>query len=204
MPNAGAMQPFIYQPPATDPLPVLFADDSLIVLDKPAGLLSVPGRLEDHRDSLLTRCLIDFPDAQVVHRLDLATSGVLVMARGQANRALSRQFQQRWSPRPIRLLSRVGRRQPGRGRPAADLRLAQPAWQIVDFEVGKPSRTRWFRMDDGRTGPGSKHAAAAGPITGHSHQLRVRLAEIGHAILATVSMPPRQGCSSRACCTPHG
>ena len=186
MPNAGAMQPLVYQPPATDPLPVLFADDSLIVLDKPAGLLSVPGRMEDHRDSLLTRCLISFPDAQVVHRLDLATSGVLVMARGlEANRTLSRQFQQRSVTKTYTAVVE--------GRPAAaegevDLPLIcdwpnRPR-QIVDFAVGKPSQTLWFRTDDGEGWPGiNSTRLRLEPITGRSHQLRVHMAEIGHAIL---------------------
>ena len=164
MPNAGAMQPFIYQPPATDPLPVLFADDSLIVLDKPAGLLSVPGRLEAHRDSLLTRCLIDFPNAQVVHRLDLATSGVLVMARGlEANRALSRQFQQRSVAKTYTAVVE-GRPETAQGEVDLPLICDWPnrPRQIVDFEVGKPSQTRWFRMDDGEGWPGSRDATAAG------------------------------------------
>lgn len=186
MPNAGAMQPFIYQPPATDPLPVLFADDSLIVLDKPAGLLSVPGRLEDHRDSLLTRCLIDFPDAQVVHRLDLATSGVLVMARGlEANRALSRQFQQRSVAKTYTAVVE-GRPETAQGEVDLPLICDWPKRprQIVDFEVGKPSQTRWFRMDDGEDWPGIESTRLRlEPITGRSHQLRVHMAEIGHAIL---------------------
>ncbi len=186
MPNAGAMQPFIYQPPATDPLPVLFADDSLIVLDKPAGLLSVPGRLEDHRDSLLTRCLIDFPDAQVVHRLDLSTSGVLVMARGlEANRALSRQLQQRSVAKTYTAVVE-GRPETAQGEVDLPLICDWPKRprQIVDFEVGKPSQTRWFRMDDGKDWPGIESTRLRlEPITGRSHQLRVHMAEIGHAIL---------------------
>ena len=149
MSNAGGMQPLVYQPPATDPLPVLFADDSLLVMDKPAGLLSVPGRLEEHRDSLLTRCLVDFPDAQVVHRLDLATSGVLVLARGlEANRALSQQFQQRSVAKTYTAVVE-GRPETAKGEVDLPLICDWPnrPRQIVDFEVGKPSQTRWFRMD---------------------------------------------------------
>ena len=190
MSNAGAMQPLVYQPPATDPLPVLFADDSLLVMDKPAGLLSVPGRLEEHRDSLLTRCLVDFPDVQVVHRLDLATSGVLVLARGlEANRALSRQFQQRSVAKTYTAVVE-GRPETAKGEVDLPLICDWPnrPRQIVDFEVGKPSQTRWFRMDDGAGWPGDwpgidSTRLRLEPITGRSHQLRVHMAEIGHAIL---------------------
>ena len=186
MPNAGAMQPLIYQPPATDPLPVLFADDSLVVLNKPAGLLSVPGRLEEHRDSLLTRCLFNFPDAQVVHRLDLATSGVLVMARGlEANRALSRQFQRR-SVEKTYIAVVEGRLEAAEGEVDLPLICDWPnrPRQIVDFEVGKPSQTRWFKTDDAKGWPGIESTRLRlEPITGRSHQLRVHMAEIGHAIL---------------------
>ena len=90
------MEPFVYAPPPVAPLPVLYEDEALLALNKPAGLLSVPGRLEAHRDSLYTRVLVEHPHAMVVHRLDLATSGVIVIAKNlEANRALSRQFQQR-------------------------------------------------------------------------------------------------------------
>ena len=90
------METFVYAPPPPGPLPVLYEDDALLALNKPEGLLSVPGRLTAHRDSLYSRVLEQHPQAMVVHRLDLATSGVLVMAKNlEANRALSRQFQQR-------------------------------------------------------------------------------------------------------------
>ena len=186
MSNAGGMQPLVYQPPATDPLPVLFADDSLLVMDKPAGLLSVPGRLEEHRDSLLTRCLVDFPDAPVVHRLDLATSGDLVLARGlEANRALSQQFQQRSVAKTYTAVVE-GRPETAKGEVDLPLICDWPnrPRQIVDFEMGKPSQTRWFRMDEGAGWPGiDSTRLRLEPITGRSHQLRVHMAEIGHAIL---------------------
>ena len=84
-----------YHPPSGMPK-IVHVDDCLIVLDKPAGLLSVPGRGADHTDSLATRVQAAFPDARIVHRLDMATSGLLVMARGlEMERTLSIAFQQR-------------------------------------------------------------------------------------------------------------
>ena len=185
MQNAGGMSDFLYAPPSTEPLPIIYADDSVVVLNKPAGLLSVPGRLAEHHDSLYTRALVHFHDAQVVHRLDLATSGVLALARGlDANRALSRQFQQRSVAKTYTAIVE--------GRPAdasgdVDLPLIcdwpnRPR-QIVDFAVGKPSQTRWFRTDEpGWPGIESTRFRLE-PITGRSHQLRVHMAEIGHGIL---------------------
>ena len=68
--------PLIYRPPATDPLPVLYEDEAVLVVDKPSGLLSVPGRLEQHKDSLILRLQMVYPDALTVHRLDMDTSGL--------------------------------------------------------------------------------------------------------------------------------
>ena len=78
------------------PISVLYADEQLLVLDKPAGLLSVPGRGPDKADCLSARVQARYPDALVVHRLDMATSGLMVMARGTAmQRRLSEAFARR-------------------------------------------------------------------------------------------------------------
>ena len=77
-------------------LPVVYADEAMIVLDKPSGLLSVPGRGPENHDSLSVRVQAQFPDALIVHRLDMGTSGLLVMARGiEAQRTLSQHFAER-------------------------------------------------------------------------------------------------------------
>ena len=79
----------IYAPPATE-IVSLYADDALLVVEKPAGLLSVPGRGDDKQDCLISRVQVDFPDALIEHRLDMGTSGLMVLARGKAmERALS-------------------------------------------------------------------------------------------------------------------
>ena len=88
--------PFVYQPPADTGLIILYQDQDLLVVDKPAGLLSVPGRDEDKQDSQILRVQKDFPDARIVHRLDMATSGAMVMAlNAEVHRQLSMLFEQR-------------------------------------------------------------------------------------------------------------
>lgn len=169
-----------------DCLQCLHADAQLLAFDKPAGLLSVPGRGADKQDSLATRALAHWPDARVVHRLDMATSGVIVLARGlEMQRALSAAFAER----------RVDKRYEAivDGWPEADsgdIDLALGAdWpnrprQQVDLVTGKPSLTRWRVLDRGHGPDGAPRARLAlTPVTGRSHQLRVHLQAIGHPIL---------------------
>lgn len=170
-------------------LQVLYADDALLVLDKPAGLLCVPGRGPDKQDCLATRAQALYPDALVVHRLDMATSGLVLMGRGPlAQRALSMAFEQR----------RIGKRYEavvdGRWALAPNdaddwglidlpIRLDWPRrpLSIVDPVDGKPSQTRWQVLaHDAQRG---STRLALEPVTGRSHQLRLHLAAQGHAIL---------------------
>ncbi|KAB2963507.1 pseudouridine synthase [Zoogloea sp.] len=162
---------------------IIYIDDSLIVLDKPAGLLSVPGRGPEHADSLASRVQADFPEALIVHRLDMATSGLIVMARGkEMERRLSIAFQQR----------RVAKRYVAvvAGRPLTDEgEIALPLitdWpnrprQKVDHDTGKPSLTRY--EVDSTTPAGDTSRVWLYPHTGRSHQLRVHMQAIGHPIV---------------------
>ena len=85
-----------YNPPQDPWLVILYQDEHIMVVNKPSGLLSVPGRLEEHKDSVMTRIQRDFPQAESVHRLDMATSGVIVVALNKAaERELKRQFRER-------------------------------------------------------------------------------------------------------------
>ncbi len=168
-------------------LPLVHADDSLLVLDKPAGLLSVPGRGPDNADCLSTRVQADFPDALIVHRLDQATSGLLVMARGiEVQRALSSAFAARQVHKQYEAV--VCGEPDASGADAdgwSDIRLPLIVdWpnrprSKVDPDTGKPSHTRWRRL-----GTHDGHCRLLlEPVTGRSHQLRVHLMALGHPIL---------------------
>ncbi|PZP29378.1 MAG: RNA pseudouridine synthase [Roseateles depolymerans] len=169
-------------------LRILHADERLIVVDKPAGLLSVPGRGEAKQDCASARLQARYGDALIVHRLDQATSGLLLFARGaQAQRELSADFAERRVDKRYEAV--VSGTLEGAG--LIDLPLAAD-WpnrprQQVDQLHGKPSQTRWEAL--GPAGPGTR--VALQPITGRSHQLRVHLAALGHPILGdTLYAPP--------------
>ena len=166
---------------------VLYADESLLVLDKPAGLLSVPGRGEDKQDCLSARTQRIYPDALVVHRLDMATSGLMVLARGSAaQRTLNDAFAQRTvTKRYIAVVHGQLAPPPDDTWGVIDLPIIVD-WpnrplRIVDQATGKPSLTRWqwvsFDVDCQTT------RVFLAPITGRSHQLRVHLQAIGHPIV---------------------
>ncbi len=170
-----------YHPPPHCGLDIVFADDTMIVLNKPAGLLSVPGRGDAMQDSLASRVQAAYPEALIVHRLDLATSGLIVMARGAAHhRTLSLAFQGRAVEK--RYIAVVAG-DPDADAGSVDLPLIcdwpnRPR-QKVDHALGKPSLTRWRVL----AREGGRSRLELEPVTGRSHQLRVHLAEIGHAIL---------------------
>ncbi|MEZ0309689.1 MAG: RluA family pseudouridine synthase [Ramlibacter sp.] len=175
---------------------LVHADEHLLVLEKPSGLLSVPGRGADKQDCLAARVQGEFPDALVVHRLDMATSGLWLMARGaEMQRRLSRAFAERQVGKRYVAVAAGRLEMPVNGVEWAliDLPLAAD-WpnrprRIVDREHGKPSQTRWRVL---------AHDAAADttrvelePLTGRSHQLRVHLQALGHPILGdTLYAPP--------------
>ena len=169
-----------YNPPTT-PLDVLHEDAQLIVVNKPSGLLSVPGRGEHLADCLLTRVQAAFPQALLVHRLDRDTSGVMVFAQSpHAQRHLSLQFEKRQTRKTY--VARVwGRVAEKTGTVDLPLIVDWPnrPLQKVDFEQGKPAVTEWRvqRYEDNTT------RLRLYPKTGRSHQLRVHMREIGHPIL---------------------
>lgn len=167
-------------------LAVVHADDVLLVLDKPSGLLAVPGRGADKQDCLSARVQARYPDALIVHRLDMATSGLMVMARGvAAQRALSRAFAVRAVEK--RYLAVVAGRldAPLHGWGTIDLPIGAD-WpnrpmQRVDCVRGKPSLTRWRVLGCDSTGASTRVELI--PVTGRSHQLRVHMHALGHPIL---------------------
>lgn len=166
--------------------PILYEDRDLIAIDKPSGLASVPGRGAEKLDSVLTRLLRTHPSAVSVHRLDVATSGVLVFAlRRSAERSLRRQFVDRTVKKTY--FARV------MGVPASsgsiDLPLAadpaRPPLQAVSA-AGKVAKTMYEVVEAG-VGVALLRLT---PLTGRSHQLRVHLAAIGHPILGDIWYAP--------------
>ena len=156
----------------------LYVDDHILIVDKPAGLLSVPGRSEP--DCVVSRLQTEFPDALTVHRLDMATSGVMVFARGaEVQRILSMAFAARRVDK--RYIAVVAGETLDEGE--VDLPLITD-WpnrprQMIDHAIGKPSLTRYRTLSRG----GGTSRVELEPVTGRSHQLRVHMMAIGHPIL---------------------
>lgn len=162
------------------PVTLLHVDDALIVANKPEGLLSVPGRGEAGRDNLANRVQALFPDALVVHRLDMSTSGLLVFARGlDAQRRLNAAFEQR-AVSKLYVAIAEGCIEGDAGQIHAPLAADWPnrPRQVVDPVHGRPALTHW-RVQE--RGPGCTRVALT-PVTGRSHQLRVHLQHLGHPI----------------------
>ena len=176
---------FIYQPPMKPYLDIIYQDDDIVVLNKGSGLLTVPGRLPEHQDCLQNRVKRVLPSATIVHRLDMATSGILLMALNKAAHVnISRQFEQRLTQKSY--IARVfGHIEQESG--TIDLPLIcdwpnRPK-QKVDYEHGKASQTL-YRVLNRKTDNGTDTTLVElTPITGRSHQLRVHMLALGHPIL---------------------
>ena len=168
-------------------LDVVYADEALVVVNKPSGLLSVPGRGLHNADCASARVQALYPDALVVHRLDMSTSGLLVLARGaDVQRELSRQFAQREVFKRYEAVV-VGHLN-GQDWGTIDLPLIVD-WpnrpkSKVDHDIGKPSQTRWQVREHLTLACGlASTRVALEPVTGRSHQLRVHLQALGHPIV---------------------
>lgn len=175
-----------YLPPPHTGLDIVYADDSFLVLDKPSGLLSVPGRGELFHDSLASRVQLEYPQALVVHRLDMQTSGLMVMALGAPmQRALSDLFQARQvHKRYGAVVSGLVQEDSGEVNLPLITDWPNRPRQKVDHDAGKPALTRWRvvqRAPD--QGPEGTTRVELEPVTGRSHQLRVHMMAIGHAIV---------------------
>lgn len=190
--------------PAPHPLPaslepdIIHLDDALVIVNKPAGLLSVPGRGPERQDCVAARIQAQLADALIVHRLDMDTSGILLLARGaEMHRRMSTAFEQR----------SVGKRYVA----LAHAHLADEAgeidlpmrcdWdnrprQIVDFDQGRRALTRYRVL--GRFGEGvtATTRVELEPVTGRSHQLRVHLQAIGHPILGDRLYAPSESAAT--------
>jgi tRNA pseudouridine32 synthase/23S rRNA pseudouridine746 synthase len=168
--------------PSKDPfISIVYQDDAIVVLNKPSELLSVPGKSEDHKDCLETRVKTVFPTATIVHRLDMATSGLLIMAlTKEAHREISRQFQYRETKKQY--IARVyGQIKGDEGSIELPLICDWPnrPKQMVDHERGKQALTHWQVIQRE-----AEHTRVLlKPVTGRSHQLRVHMLSLGHPIL---------------------
>ena len=162
-------------------LEVVYQDDDVLVLNKPSGLLSVPGRQEIHKDSLQSRAQQQYPSATTVHRLDMETSGLIVMALNKPSHvSLSRQFEQRQIEKQY--IARVyGHLEQDSGVIEVPLICDWPnrPKQMVDFEKGKKALTHWSVIDREQ----QTTLLELKPVTGRSHQLRVHMLYIGHPIV---------------------
>ncbi|WP_322890838.1 MULTISPECIES: pseudouridine synthase [unclassified Yoonia] len=169
-----------YAPPQ-DPLVILHHDHQVLLVDKPSGLLSVPGKGEDLTDCLIARVQRVFPDALLVHRLDRDTSGVMIFAlTPHAQRHLGLQFENRQTKKTY--VARVwGEMADKTGTVDLPLIVDWPnrPLQMVDHENGRAAVTDWRVV---RTGGGETRVRLM-PKTGRSHQLRVHMLALGHPIL---------------------
>lgn len=169
-----------YNPPQ-DPLDVLHEDHEILILNKPSGLLSVPGKGPELADCLIARAQLVFPQALLIHRLDRDTSGVMVFALTRhAQRHIGLQFEKRMTKKTY--VAQVwGRMEDDSGQVDLPLIVDWPnrPLQKVDFETGKQAVTDWKvqRRDADTT------RVRLMPQTGRSHQLRVHMQQLGHPIM---------------------
>tara|TARA_B110000438_G_scaffold220569_1_gene213663 strand:+ start:10904 stop:11587 length:684 start_codon:yes stop_codon:yes gene_type:complete len=182
----GANPDFIYQPPMSPYLDIIYQDNDIVVLNKPSGLLTVPGRLPEHQDCLQNRVLKVLPTATVVHRLDMATSGIILMALNKpAHVAISRQFEKRLTQKSYiaRVFGKVESAQGSVDQPLICDWPNRPK-QKVDHEQGKAALTH-YKVLSYRENKDNQITTLLEltPITGRSHQLRVHMLFIGHPII---------------------
>jgi tRNA pseudouridine32 synthase/23S rRNA pseudouridine746 synthase len=174
---------------------LVYADEAILVLDKPPGLLSVPGRGPDKQDCLSARVQAQYADALVVHRLDMATSGLIVMARGaRMQRALSEAFAMRLVTKRYEAVVQ------------GEVISSGKSWRVIDLPIGVDWPNRPLRVIDPLNGKPSitrlqlSHFDAQRqvshvmlePLTGRTHQLRLHLQAIGHPILGDALYAPTE------------
>lgn len=175
--------PSAYTPPPDCGLDIIFSDKFLLAVNKPSGLLSVPGRGEDKIDSMITRVQTEYPDALVAHRLDRDTSGLLIFPRGAGmHRRISMMFEKREMQKSYVAVV-VGKLGQQYGEVDLPLIVDWPnrPRHMVDAVNGKPAQTRFQVLSYDPASNTSR--VALEPITGRTHQLRVHMSAIGHPIV---------------------
>ncbi|WNC67899.1 pseudouridine synthase [Thalassotalea nanhaiensis] len=186
---------FIYEPPMDPYLDIIYQDEDIVVLNKQSDLLSVTGRLPEHQDCLQTRVCRVFPTATIVHRLDMATSGIIIMALNKPSHvAISRQFEQRQTEKYY--IARVlGHIKEPTGEITLPLICDWPnrPMQMVCYERGKQAQTHYqvLSQDEHTT------LVKLKPVTGRTHQLRVHMRELGHPIIGDRLYAPIEATEGR-------
>ena len=168
-------------PPPIGDIKYLYVDDQIIVVDKPANMLSVPGNTPEKQDCLISHVNKKFANARIVHRLDFCTSGLMVIGQNkEAHRELSRQFQER-ETKKIYIAKVYGNPEKVAGKINLPVRCdwERRPRQIVDHELGKRAETLWRVLGQYNNYCRMKLT----PVTGRTHQLRVHMQAIGHPIL---------------------
>jgi tRNA pseudouridine32 synthase/23S rRNA pseudouridine746 synthase len=168
-------------PPPLGDIEYVYNDEQIIIVDKPANMLSVPGRGPDKQDCLIRRVQKRFPEARIVHRLDFSTSGLMVIAQNrESHRILSRQFENRETEKTY--VAKVYG-QPEQVFGVVDLPLRcdweRRPLQIVDYQLGKNALTHWKIIERLE----NSCLVELSPTTGRTHQLRVHMQAMGHPIL---------------------
>ena len=174
------MEPFVYSPPKT-PLDILYIDEHVLVVNKPSGLLSVPGKELKHWDSLELRVKAQYANSLLVHRLDMDTSGVIIFALNKSSqRSLNLQFEQRVVKKiyEARVFGNINKNNGSIDLPLIVDWPNRPL-QKVDIKEGKDALTHWHVLKRERNATRVRLM----PETGRTHQLRVHMMSIGHAIL---------------------
>ena len=167
--------------PPMDPLDVVHLDHEILVVNKPSGLLSVPGRGALLADCLITRIQSEYPTALLVHRLDRDTSGVMVFALSpNAQRHLGLQFEKRQTKKTY--VARVwGQIKADTGTVDLPIIVDWPnrPKQMICHETGRAAVTDWQVINRNR----GETRVKLSPKTGRSHQLRIHMLALGHPIL---------------------
>ncbi len=171
-------------------IPILYQDDSLLIVDKPANLLTTPGRGEDKQDCLISRLLMTYPNARIIHRLDMATSGIVVLALTHAAQvAMGHLFERRLIDKTyVAIVDGELSEASGEINKPLICDWENRPIQKVCFETGKPALTYYERIDYDR----AQHTTRVKlkPKTGRSHQLRVHMLSLGHSILGDYFYAP--------------
>ena len=195
----GMSDSYVYIPPLDKGLDIIHQDADIIILSKPAGLLSVRGRNPTPEnklgDALDARVQREFAEARIVHRLDMDTSGLMVMAlNADSHRHLSIQFEKRKVEKAYIALV-WGHVECNSGRVDLPVRCdwERRPRQIVDHEQGKAAQTDWQVLERGQANRADTTRVVLHPITGRTHQLRVHMAEINHPILGDDFYAHEQG-----------